>query len=1075
MSGLYFASTRFAKYRPNFEQFVSEIVQHPVEVREITIGSHGLEPVLRLHHVVIFNANKTKALLKAEELQVGIDLIGSLLKWQFKPDLLVISGSELEILQDEFGKINVVGISPVSSFSPAGKDHTVFDEVSSWLFEQNRVDLKDITLKLTMPHGKVLQFSKLYAKLYNGIFWHELKLGGKLKQQQQPASFAVDLKLRGEVSPDTGFPLHGSIVIENWEPDHVATTENSLGKFFIPSGNLEVAVKNSKIPLKFLRQPLTVNDMFCGISWQRDSSGNLKVNLNKIKFMDNWLMFFGAGELQFLEHTKAPVVDVHLGVKLTNLAKAKLYYPANLMPPNGVKWLDQAFISSKLISGDIVLQGPLDKFPFDNNEGKFLVDATIRDVCLNYDPEWPRVENITGKMFFSGRTMTILAHNAKLMRAPTKYIKAEIPDLVLPIIHIDGAMDGDSSIGVKFVNACPLKKTIGKKLQDISLTGPMKFKLKFVMPLSDVLLDQTTKVDGSIELINNRLRLDAWGVGIDNFTGNLQFDRDSFVAHKLQGKLLNKPVNIDISTVTASKKDTITRVDLAGNASVQDFERIFALKLAPFVSGDFSYKVLLDLHSGATQDVFKLHSNLHGVEIKLPEPFAKKAADPHIFHVSGSFGEDKQKQQIFVNYNGEISAALAVKKDGVKPLKVLGGELRFGDGSAKVSSLAGLAITGHLPKVDWSIWKGYLDQAGNLANTGSLVSQINLKIAELLALGQVFKQASLKAQPKDRGWEVEFLTADIDGKIYLPLASNEVIKGDFKKLRFSEGNQKMSGLKPQDLPPLNLKIGNLHYGSKQFNNVVFVSERQARGIKVNKVNFSGPRFSVSGSGDWLVAEKQQNSVFQGKISSNDVGGLLKQWDLTSSMLGGNGEANFVLRWPDSPLNLTLSTVSGNVALSINQGRIINLSRQAESKLGFGRVLNMLSLQALPRRLTLDFSDVIQQGLIFDTMVGDCELTDGNAIIKKFKIEGELAHVTATGVLGLKTQTYDINLNVMPHISTTLPITATAAILGGPVGGMVGLIADNLLSPVTKKVTRKAVNYNYRVAGSWEEPNISIVK
>ena len=115
LSGLYFASTRFAEYRSDFEQFVSKVVQHPVQIGEIAIGSHGLEPVFRLHNIVIFNEAKTKGLLQARELQIGIDLVGSLLKWQIKPDLLLIRGSELEIHQDQVWQGECAGISPIDT------------------------------------------------------------------------------------------------------------------------------------------------------------------------------------------------------------------------------------------------------------------------------------------------------------------------------------------------------------------------------------------------------------------------------------------------------------------------------------------------------------------------------------------------------------------------------------------------------------------------------------------------------------------------------------------------------------------------------------------------------------------------------------------------------------------------------------------------------------------------------------------------------------------------------------------------------------------------------------------------
>ena len=244
------------------------------------------------------------------------------------------------------------------------------------------------------------------------------------------------------------------------------------------------------------------------------------------------------------------------------------------------------------------------------------------------------------------------------------------------------------------------------------------------------------------------------------------------------------------------------------------------------------------------------------------------------------------------------------------------------------------------------------------------------------------------------------------------------------------------------------------------------------GSKLIKLHLVVSKFNVEGSGDWLAVGDNQSSVFRGKISSSDVGGLLKHWDLTSNVVGGRGIANFVFKWPNSPYQPTLQTISGNFSLNVVNGRIINLGRQTESKLGFGRVLNVLSLQSLPRRLTLDFSDLTQKGFAFDTMVGDCQLIGGgNAVVKKLNLDGEMAHINAYGRIGLKAQDYDIMLNVVPHISTSMPVTATATILGGPVGGVVGLIADNIFSSVTKKMTRKAMNYNYHITGSWDKPNI----
>ncbi|OGT07898.1 MAG: hypothetical protein A2V89_01115 [Gammaproteobacteria bacterium RBG_16_37_9] len=180
LSILHFISPRLGAYRYDLEQFVSKIVRQPVQIGEIAVGSRGLEPVFRFYNVVIFNSAKNKKILQARELQVGIDLIGSLLKWQIKPGLLLIRSSEFSVYQKKDGELGLVGISPTST---AALDASFIDEVSPWLFEQSRIDLEDITLNWNLVDGKVVKINNLYLRLHNGVLQHDLKIGGHLEQK----------------------------------------------------------------------------------------------------------------------------------------------------------------------------------------------------------------------------------------------------------------------------------------------------------------------------------------------------------------------------------------------------------------------------------------------------------------------------------------------------------------------------------------------------------------------------------------------------------------------------------------------------------------------------------------------------------------------------------------------------------------------------------------------------------------------------------------------------------------------------------------------------------------------------
>ena len=54
------------------------------------------------------------------------------------------------------------------------------------------------------------------------------------------------------------------------------------------------------------------------------------------------------------------------------------------------------------------------------------------------------------------------------------------------------------------------------------------------------------------------------------------------------------------------------------------------------------------------------------------------------------------------------------------------------------------------------------------------------------------------------------------------------------------------------------------------------------------------------------------------------------------------------------------------------------------------ILGVVSIAALPRRLSLDFSDVFDDGLAFDTLKGDFTIDDGNAYTCNLGLEGSVA-------------------------------------------------------------------------------------
>ncbi|CAL7964309.1 conserved hypothetical protein [Gammaproteobacteria bacterium] len=1073
---LYFADHYIETHHQRLEKFASVLIKQPVSVRKIIVRNKGLEPVLKFYDVAVFNEAKTKVLLQAQELQIGIDLIGSLFGWNIKPGLLVVRGANFSISQDKNGELLVSGIKGTSGGS-ASDTNFAFAEILKWLFEQSKIDLSDVVLTWSVADGEILKFSNLQLKLYNGVLQHELKINGRFAQKYLPAKFEADLKLRGEILKQAISSLTGDIVIENCL--FKSPEQFSGGGFFVPPvvGDINLLLKHPKVIAKFFRTPLTVESIEGKIIWQ-NTKDNLDVRIDKFKYQDAWLAL--RGDLQFLfppitpdQNAKrmAPVVDIQLEFRLSNLARAKLYYPVTELPPDATVWLDKAFISSKPMMGNMILKGPIDKFPFDHNEGRFLANANIRDVHLNYDDAWPPIEHLNGKLLFANRSMVILTQDAKIMQSPIGLIKATIPDLDIPILSIESVINSDSSAGLKFVNLSPLKETIANKLQAISLTGPMRLDLKMIIPLSSLLSpkEAKTKVDGYIALRANYLRPYELNFGLNNIQGELHFTENDLTANKLSGQLFDRPVELTVDTLSA-KADTITRVTVTGSAAITDIEKGFSVKLNPYVAGDFKYRGLLELHDLSQSNVFKLNSDLQGITVDLPEPFAKAATGKSKFGLAYYFGGNKLSR-IIVNYNDQINAVLAIKKINVKPWVVLIGEIKFGTAPAAIFETSGIVISGFIKKLDLAVWRSYLSKMeNNFTEVGTTIRQIGLKVDELRVLGQVLKKVALQAKPRNNGWEIMLSMATIQGKIFFPLASGVQIQGVFQKLYLDSGKEQQNTavLKPQDLAPLHFTIDDFRYDNKKFNRVEFVTQpQQPKGLEISKITITDPKFNLTASGNWVSAGDKQQTTLRGKISSVDIGGLLQQLKLTDDLIGGKGEADFSLKWPNTPYNPSLKEVEGTFVVRASNGQIINFSGKTEAKLGLSRVLNLFSL----RHLSLDLSDLTKKGFGFDKLESYLEIAHGNAFARKINLDGPIAGVQAKGKIGLVMQDYDIRLSVTPHITSSVPVVVTLLSVSNPIGPLIGLaswvVADKIIAPAIKKAT----TYTYHITGSWDNPTI----
>ncbi|MDZ7644827.1 MAG: AsmA-like C-terminal region-containing protein [Woeseiaceae bacterium] len=155
----------------------------------------------------------------------------------------------------------------------------------------------------------------------------------------------------------------------------------------------------------------------------------------------------------------------------------------------------------------------------------------------------------------------------------------------------------------------------------------------------------------------------------------------------------------------------------------------------------------------------------------------------------------------------------------------------------------------------------------------------------------------------------------------------------------------------------------------------------------------------------------------------------------------------------------LDSLDGNVEVRLGTGQLDEVDP------GAGRMFGLLSVVALPRRLSLDFRDVLDEGFVFDEITGSFRIDDGNAWTCDLSLKGPAADVGIVGRAGLAAQDYRQAAIVSADVGNTLPVVG--AVVAGPQVAAALLI----FSQIFKKPLQEMGQIYYAIDGSWQDPAV----
>ncbi|MDB5851242.1 MAG: hypothetical protein JWP29_4994, partial [Rhodoferax sp.] len=204
----------------------------------------------------------------------------------------------------------------------------------------------------------------------------------------------------------------------------------------------------------------------------------------------------------------------------------------------------------------------------------------------------------------------------------------------------------------------------------------------------------------------------------------------------------------------------------------------------------------------------------------------------------------------------------------------------------------------------------------------------------------------------------------------------------------------------------------------------------------------------------------RRTVMNFKMDIQDAGGLLGRFDMKDVFRRGKGHMEGQIAWVGSPLSLDYPTLAGQINVNVENGQFLKADP------GIAKLLGVLSLQTLPRRLTLDFRDVFSEGFAFDFIRGDVHIDQGLATTNNLQMKGVNAAVLMDGRADIARETQDLRVVVIPEINA-----GTASLVATVINPAIGL-GTFLAQMFLRKPLMEAATQEFHIDGAWADPKIT---
>jgi uncharacterized protein (TIGR02099 family) len=829
------------------------------------------------------------------------------------------------------------------------------------------------------------------------------------------------------------------------------------------SGNLDANEKSGTLALDshgvranfpdLFREPLEMDALTAQMNWKKQENSNgLDINLTSLSLANRHLAGRLFGSYKMIGDTPG-TIDLTGQFTRGDARQVGRYIPLTIGQSTR-DWLNTALLAGQSNDVRLRLKGNLADFPFaDGKRGLFEVVGKVTGGTLEYAPGWPKIENIVVDLLFRGARMEITAHQGNTDGMQISKTSAVIPDLLSwdEVLEVEGEARGPTGDMIKFIDHSPVSAMIDDFTEGMGASGNGNFKLKLAIPLRR---NKDSRVAGSYQFVNNRVTLGADFPALEEVNGRLDFTEASVAIPQITALALGGPASIS----GATQKDGGVRINAQGRATAAGIRGLADQQITRNLSGTADWRGEVSIRK--KQADMLLESSLVGLAVNLPAPFGKKEADPVPLRFEKKI-MGAQQDLLQFNYGKSLAAVLSRNHENGKTT-IERGAVNLG-AAAVLPPQPGIWLSGELALLDLDHWRSIFGQSSAKTQLPGFAG-LNLKFGAVDAFGKRFNDLRISAKMQESTWQANVQSRELAGSVHWNPEGRGRLQARLGHLTIPDPAPAKLGVpteapQEKELPALDIIADSFSAKQKKLGKLELLAVQEGEDWRIENLRISNPDGSLQMDGLWQGWRRRPMTNANLHLEAQDLGKLLARLGYPEAVKRGTATLDGQLSWAGSPHDIDFPSLAGNLQLEARNGQFLKIEP------GVGKLLGLLSLQSLPRRLTLDFRDIFSEGFAFDSISGSARIHRGVARTDDFRLEGPAAKVQMQGETDLARETQNLKVRVVPQLGEGMSVAG--AFLGGPVVGIAALLAQKLLRDPLGQIAA----YEYSISGTWDNPDV----